>query len=1776
MEIAGFAASVVALVEVSVNITVWCVQYTKDVRHADEDIANLCREIGGLQTVLVRLQASSISSELLVSLKPVLDGCLEDMGNLTLKLKPSEGWRRTRQVLIWPFLKRGELIPWIERMERHKSLLTAAMAVDLLEMNRRIEHHLEDMKVKLKDSQDEIIQGVSNISDLLNGMKKSGEDEILAKQREGVLKWLAVVDYQSNFTNSLSLWEPGTGIWFTESVACREWLQLGSEARRNLWLSGPAGSGKTVLIASVLKVALESVANPDVNIPGSIKACVLYFFFDFKDEAKRVTRNMLLSILHQQAVYVPEISESLLELSTKGPTHESATNDELFDEIQRNASNFWETRFVIDALDECQDLDVALSFLQRLDKQTPAGTNLLVLVSSRDEVKIHHGLHSTNFEKLPVSQASVDNDIRKYVEKRVQQDDQQRFSCFSDAIKRVIVTELCSNSQGIDVREALRCLPETLDDTYQRILKKIHPSERKWAFRALTWLCGARSPMTLGMLEEAIAIDLDNFEVDEEDRLFNSEYILKILGSLVKVRHEDKYPQVMVIELAHFSVQQYLEKPGELEFYFPPSTVHIHLAKACLAYSTSKTFETALRKLDSQPDEQEDTKEDLWLFLHYCTTVLFEHLCAPGVEVATVDFALQRFNDPVQLSQYHTHARLAHLQDFSRPRNMYAHYGWRQQSACGENMEPGYSASVISKAAAYRLRLLSWGLIESRMDTSTIDDAFWTPICYLVAAGEHAHVRKVISQLRAGFEKSYSPVVRDLGSLLYPVMQPLGSALIVSVSTEKTVTAEYLWDELMWYINLPHVERGWSSYFGKLLRILLNISALHGAKTLVAKLMEVLVESTDFDEKEKNVVLQETIHCAAQTRHVGSKDCVEHILATDFRPKIRTASFRSNKLLHARLAYEPDLMRIAHADWLGFCDPQILLMISESGETIFETHPDHEKENILLAAVDAANKDTGFLLMEKGLDIHSADTQLESTFWTICRLASPNTSIRPQSSNQYFQFLDALLSSHPIEDEKAKTGLNGALIECCLYSNSVGVVRLLLQHGADPNAILGAKKNVKLGMSGTCGTALIAASMAQSLPVVDELLKAGADVNLEATSGRLRTPLIAAVSTTRMEDPGVMTTLIAKGADVRRELTTGIGIPSFDTSYHGSQPGSPLLAAIQNDESIFDESAVKLLVEKILEAGAREDVNRFVDGDDFGTPLIAAAASGLSDVVDLLLKNGADCNMSGHCDADWRLPSLAAVYGDQPALALKLLNAENYASLVTEAAAWGKCFIYVCSNGDSEESPDSDWTRLSIVLLDNGVDISYETNNKIQLNAEASLVDLPEAYGCAIIAACASGQKNLVTNLIVKGISEHPSSGGCFGTCLSAACKSENTELVQFLLDRSHDPNHVTPSIMYWCPLVAAAAKSGWQDDDALKILLDRGANPDAQYYWANPELRTADILETVFQRCKTWHRAFIVARMWESNMITGSSLAHALPFSGTPLIEAAGERQPKSVATLIEKGVDPGLNVGFGFYPSAMIASYDLKKRYLIESELAEAGTPEPTATEVLKYIRSFGFVTSEHFQESPKLIIEGSFWGNMLMAGVKGGVALPFLLEQGLDPNQSVPGSFYGTAMIAASALLESAAVNLFLENGTSIDIQTDHGAFGTPLIAICSGPVDFPCNFAFHSSRNLEDDEHWERTQLDLLEHFLDLGAKPNIHHHGLSPLIAFICCSSSKIRYGVELLLSHGADPFLEIPRYKYLTSEINDDDKWSAIQVARERGDEFLVEVMERHKVTDDA
>lgn len=94
-----------------------------------------------------------------------------------------------------------------------------------------------------------------------------------------IKRWLSPPDYSTNANSARARRHAGTGIRFLESDAFKEWK---SGSRRQLWLSGLAGSGKTVLTTTIL----DNLWQRDTHI-------TLAFFFDFNDTRKRTLNSLL-------------------------------------------------------------------------------------------------------------------------------------------------------------------------------------------------------------------------------------------------------------------------------------------------------------------------------------------------------------------------------------------------------------------------------------------------------------------------------------------------------------------------------------------------------------------------------------------------------------------------------------------------------------------------------------------------------------------------------------------------------------------------------------------------------------------------------------------------------------------------------------------------------------------------------------------------------------------------------------------------------------------------------------------------------------------------------------------------------------------------------------------------------------------------------------------------------------------------------------------------------------------------------------------------------------------------------------------------------------------------------------------------------------------------------------------------------------------------------------------------------------------------------------------
>jgi ankyrin repeat protein len=141
-----------------------------------------------------------------------------------------------------------------------------------------------------------------------------------------------------------------------------------------------------------------------------------------------------------------------------------------------------------------------------------------------------------------------------------------------------------------DLRRIIKELPQSLDETYRRILKEINGANPKQAHRLLQCLVAAHRPLRVEELAEVLALDVDAGGIPR----FNAEWrledheaaVLSTCSSLVSVVDHDGS---RVVQFCHFSVKQFLmsdrlsstEDISQFRVAHEPS--HVILAQACLA-----------------------------------------------------------------------------------------------------------------------------------------------------------------------------------------------------------------------------------------------------------------------------------------------------------------------------------------------------------------------------------------------------------------------------------------------------------------------------------------------------------------------------------------------------------------------------------------------------------------------------------------------------------------------------------------------------------------------------------------------------------------------------------------------------------------------------------------------------------------------------------------------------------------------------------------------------------------------------------------------------------------------------------------------------------------------------------------------------------------------------------------------------------------------------------------------------------------------------------------
>ena len=147
---------------------------------------------------------------------------------------------------------------------------------------------------------------------------------------------------------------------------------------------------------------------------------------------------------------------------------------------------------------------------------------------------------------------------------------------------------LCPPNQHL-LEKLLSSLPESLDDTYVRMLRNITPNLIEYAQSMLNILCCAVRPLSDQELLDALAVKVGKkFLYDPARRFNNLDALEAICPGFIEVV-TDFDTRNVTVRIAHFSVQEFLEAERILRyqdiasFHIKRSQGHTHMAAICLA-----------------------------------------------------------------------------------------------------------------------------------------------------------------------------------------------------------------------------------------------------------------------------------------------------------------------------------------------------------------------------------------------------------------------------------------------------------------------------------------------------------------------------------------------------------------------------------------------------------------------------------------------------------------------------------------------------------------------------------------------------------------------------------------------------------------------------------------------------------------------------------------------------------------------------------------------------------------------------------------------------------------------------------------------------------------------------------------------------------------------------------------------------------------------------------------------------------------------------------------
>ncbi|KAH9046654.1 ankyrin repeat-containing domain protein [Lactarius hengduanensis] len=366
-------------------------------------------------------------------------------------------------------------------------------------------------------------------------------------------------------------------------------------------------------------VICSSVVHDIMAVCEAGSAIMAYFYFDFRDLKKQSRHDLLLSLVFQLSTRSIPCCDVLHHVYK---THQDGTRQPSDDTLQECLKEMLRllgrspTFVVLDALDECPDSPGIPSprheVLELVKELVDLGLDgLHICATSRPEVDIRAVLDPLASRSVSLhNQTGQQTDITGYVRNVVNSSPSTAMRRWRADDRNLVIETLTERADGMfrwvfcqldtlqhcfpsNLRQFLNELPESLDETYERILRSINKAQKDNARRLLQCLAVAVRPLRVEELAELLAFDFqgsssggipklkDDWRWDDQE-----EAVLSTCSSLIAIVPSGGS---QVVQFSHFSVKEYLTSPrlaqsqGDVSrFHIDLEAAHTILAQACL------------------------------------------------------------------------------------------------------------------------------------------------------------------------------------------------------------------------------------------------------------------------------------------------------------------------------------------------------------------------------------------------------------------------------------------------------------------------------------------------------------------------------------------------------------------------------------------------------------------------------------------------------------------------------------------------------------------------------------------------------------------------------------------------------------------------------------------------------------------------------------------------------------------------------------------------------------------------------------------------------------------------------------------------------------------------------------------------------------------------------------------------------------------------------------------------------------------------------------------